>query len=83
MYAHIRAVDETDSMFTSESSRRVVFHIVLEPLIMGVLPASVQPTIVIIVLAASMTALVVPWINQYLERLAKQARAEVTGAKIE
>jgi hypothetical protein len=81
MYAHIRVVDETDGMSTVESTQRVVFRVILEPLIMGVLPASVQPVVVALVLVASLAALAVPWINRYFERLAWKARAEATLIK--
>jgi hypothetical protein len=80
MYAHIQVVDETISMSTSESTQRIVFHVILEPLIMGVLPASVQPTVLVLALVAIMAALAVPWINRYLERLAGKAKTEMTNA---
>jgi hypothetical protein len=73
MYAHIRVVDETG---TSSCPQSVMFRIILEPLIAGVLPISVQPTILALILVAALATLAVPWINRYLERLARHAMEE-------
>jgi len=81
MFAHIRVVDETGIMSTTP--QHVTFHIILEPLIMGVLPASVQPTVLALVLVASLAALAVPWINRYFARLARNAMEETVKAKAE
>jgi len=78
MYAHIRVVGEADGISTSEHTQHIAFNIILEPLIMGVLPASVQPIVLTLVFVVSVAALIVPWINRYLERLADKARAEAT-----
>ncbi|KIM88865.1 hypothetical protein PILCRDRAFT_813856 [Piloderma croceum F 1598] len=83
MFAHIRVVDETGGISATTAPQHVTFRVILEPLIMGVLPASVQPTVLAIVLVASLAALAVPWINRYLERLARNAMEETTKAKAE
>jgi hypothetical protein len=80
MYAHIRVV-ETD-IPASVFPQRVTFRVILEPLIMGVLPASVQPTVLALVLVTSLAVLAVPWINRCLERLAQKA-TEATKSKRE
>lgn len=74
-YAFIRVIDETNALSLSDT--HVTFQIILEPLIFGVLPASVQPTVLAIVLLASLAGLAVPWVNNYLERLAEKAREEI------
>jgi hypothetical protein len=83
MFAHIRVVDETGGISATTTPQHVTFRLILEPLIMGVLPASVQPTVLAIVLVASLAALAVPWINRYLEGLARNAMEETTKAKAE
>lgn len=85
-YAHIRVVDETDTLptFTQLASpNRVTFHIILEPLIMGVLPASMQLTALVLVTIVSVAVLAVPWINNYLEQMAQKARREAGQAGAE
>ena len=80
MYAHIRVVDETD---ISACPQSVVFRIILEPLIVGVLPISVQPTILALTLVTALATLAVPWINRYFERLARNAMEESAKASAE
>jgi hypothetical protein len=83
MFAHIKVVDETGGISATTAAQHVTFRVILEPLIMGVLPASVRPTVLAIVVVASLAALAVPWINRYLERLAQNAIEETAKAKAE
>lgn len=74
-YAYIRVVDETDTQPASSLLRkRVAFRIILEPLIMGVLPASMLPTVLVLFLVVSIAILAVPRINGYLEGVAEKVR---------
>lgn len=74
-YAHVRVVDEADTETSSSSSKeRLVFHIILEPLIMGILPVSMVPTVLVLFLVSFMAILTVPWIYAHLEEVAAKAR---------
>jgi len=86
-YAHISVLDGTSGPPVSAQPayssppKRVAFRIILEPLIMGVLPASMQHTALVLVLVASAAALAVPWINGYLEQVAQKAISETRQAE--
>ncbi|KZP10100.1 hypothetical protein FIBSPDRAFT_899983 [Athelia psychrophila] len=83
-YAHITAVEETGIPLSGTLiAERVDFRIILEPLVLGVLPASLQSTVATIALFGFLASLVVPRINRYLEKLAVIAREEIRRTKEE
>lgn len=83
-YAHIKAVEETGIPLSNASiPQRADFRVILEPLVWGVLPASVQFTVLTIVLFGFLASLAVPRINQYLEKVAAISREEVYKTKEE
>ena len=80
LYARIRAVS-TGLRRPSPNQDRVdpvEFILLLEPLYLGAVPASVVPIIFfILVLGFIAWVLVAPFVNGYLEYIADQARAEI------
>ena len=80
LYARIRAVS-TGLRRPSPNQDRVdpvEFILLLEPLYLGAVPASVVPIIFfILVLVFIAWVLVAPFVNGYLEYIADQARAEI------
>lgn len=81
-YARIGLAEVTDLPISS-TSERIVFRVILEPLIMGVLPVSVQPIVLAIVLLGVLASLAVPQINRSLGQLAVKAREEIASSKEE
>ncbi|KII94249.1 hypothetical protein PLICRDRAFT_50230 [Plicaturopsis crispa FD-325 SS-3] len=84
-YARIRAVDIgvlTPSSTPSPPVGRVPFIILLEPLYLGILPASVLPTLLFLVPLALLAGLGVPWIYAYLERVADRAISEMERDRV-
>lgn len=89
MFARIRLVDtgvqtESDAKppHTTTAPVPVPFIVTLEPLILGVLPASLLPTVAVIVLVAVVAGfLVVPPVYRYLANLADEVRKETATAK--
>ncbi|KAF9018443.1 hypothetical protein BDZ89DRAFT_1073872 [Hymenopellis radicata] len=78
-YAHIHAVHS--GVFTPPVERaseplRVPFTVILEPLVFGVLPLSVQPILVCLGVIVLGAALVTPKIHAVLARMAMEARKE-------
>lgn len=87
-YARIRAVDvgvlapaATPSDVSPFKPLHVPFAVVLEPLYYGVLPASVVPVIMLIVLVSITAGLGVPKINKYLQGVVVQARREIANSR--
>ncbi|KAG9313886.1 hypothetical protein JVU11DRAFT_4654 [Chiua virens] len=79
-YARIRAVHAGVPVLTNASPQLdVPFVLVLEPLYMGVLPASLLPTVGVLVLVGLAAAWTVPWVTAYLAPFARQARADAIG----
>ncbi|KAH9947087.1 hypothetical protein B0H21DRAFT_363002 [Amylocystis lapponica] len=83
-FARIRLVDtgvRTPSSATDVGEslpEPVPFIVLLEPLYLGVLPATVAPILLFLVLILSFTAVVVvPFINRYLSTVVHDARAEL------
>ncbi|KAI0801365.1 hypothetical protein C8Q74DRAFT_486746 [Fomes fomentarius] len=87
MFARIRLVDtgvqtESDAIVPSTTTAPVPFIVTLEPLVLGVLPASLLPTIAVIVLVAVVAGFfVVPPVYRYLANLADEVRKETATAK--
>ncbi|TFK42172.1 hypothetical protein BDQ12DRAFT_599128 [Crucibulum laeve] len=52
--------------------------VILEPLLFGVLPESLVPTVLFIILAIAASSLTIRPINQYLKGIAAQARTEIS-----
>lgn len=85
MYAQVRLVNggvrtpTFDSLATLYEDI-VPFIVILEPLYLGVLPASVLPTVLLLTLVVACSALfVVPFTSRHVSTLAKQARAEIAS----
>ncbi|KAF8918137.1 hypothetical protein CPB85DRAFT_1430748 [Mucidula mucida] len=78
-YAHIHAVHS--GVFTPPVERtleplRVPFTVILEPLVFGVLPLSVQPVLVCLGVVVLGAVLVTPKIHAVLAKIAMEARKE-------
>ncbi|KAF7978019.1 hypothetical protein HWV62_1889 [Athelia sp. TMB] len=83
-FAHITVIEETGVPSTNASIlEQVDFRIILEPLVLGVLPASLQPTLFAIVVFGVLASLAVPYMNRYLEKLASISREEIDKLKVE
>jgi hypothetical protein len=83
-YARIRVVDIgvlTPTPDLSPSAPQAVepipFVLILEPLYLGILPASLLPTVCFLVPLLLGAALVTPWIISYLDHFVQQARQEL------
>jgi hypothetical protein len=83
----IRAVDTgvlTPSLEQTKSSAlsplSVPFMLTLEPLYLGVVPASVLPTLALLVPVIICAVLLVPFINRYLDGVAINARRQLHKA---
>ena len=78
-YARIRVVDigvRPPSAKPSEPEP-IPFILVLEPLYLGVLPATVLPTIMFLVPLVFFAGLAVPSVYRYLSRIAEKSREEL------
>lgn len=58
----------------------VPFMLILEPLYFGILPATLVPTVGLLVLVAIMAVLALPTVNRYLQDIAAQVRKEAHDA---
>ncbi|OAX39225.1 hypothetical protein K503DRAFT_103161 [Rhizopogon vinicolor AM-OR11-026] len=83
-YARIRAVDAgvlTPTPDLPPSAAQAVepipFILILEPLYLGILPASLLPTVCFLVPLLLAAALATPWIIGYLDHFVQQARQEL------
>jgi len=79
-YARIRAVDTGVLTPSPTSAQHVVepvpFNLILEPLYLGVLPASLVPTITYLVILAGAAYLAFPSIHSYLHGVAQPERGK-------
>jgi len=80
-YARIRLIDTgvltpTRDMLPPRTAEAVPFNLILEPLYLGVLPASVLPIVLFLVPIIVLAGLMVPFINTYLEGIIRTARLE-------
>jgi len=78
-YARIRIVD-TGVLTPSSSTpsvEPVPFILILEPLYFGVLPASVVPILVFLLLVIGLAGFAVPWITRYIEGVTGLARNDI------
>lgn len=86
-YARIRAINTgvlTPSPLrptgaTNTSGSIVPFILILEPLYLGILPASVAPTIFFLIPVVALAVLAIPKANTLLSEFASLARKERTG----
>jgi hypothetical protein len=80
-YARIRVVDtgvRTPTPDLPESAAQAIpFILILEQLYLGVLPASLLPTVCFLIPVLFCAALATPWILSYLDHFIKQARQEL------
>jgi hypothetical protein len=80
-YARIRVVDTGIRRPTPDlpesAAQTIPFILVLEQLYLGVLPASLLPTVCFLIPVLSCAALATPWILSYLDHFIKQARQEL------
>jgi hypothetical protein len=86
-YARIRLVDIGIRTPTAEykalllqgpiNPTPVPFMIILEPLYLGILPATVVPSVGLLILVAVVAGLAVPRVNRYLQEVAVQVRQEI------
>ncbi|KZT73439.1 hypothetical protein DAEQUDRAFT_808522 [Daedalea quercina L-15889] len=88
MYARIRVVDTGVRTPTADESHEhatpepVPFIVMLEPLYLGVLPASVLPTVVFLALIVIVAAFgVVPSVQRYLCAVADEASKEIVSKR--
>ncbi|KAG0703627.1 hypothetical protein DFH29DRAFT_1068455 [Suillus ampliporus] len=86
-YARIRVVDtgiRTPTPDLNASAAQAVepipFILILEQLYLGVLPASLLPTVCFLIPVLSCAALATPWIIGYLDRFIQQARQELRNS---
>ena len=86
--ARIRVVDAgvlTPSKTNASAPRKpepVAFVVTVEPLRFGVLPASVVPTVLaLVVVAVAAAVLVLPVVSMYLNAMADAVKAEITVAQ--
>jgi hypothetical protein len=54
--------------------------LILEPLYFGILPATLLPTVGLLILVATVAGLAVPTVNRYLQAIAAQVREEIRDA---
>lgn len=76
-YARISVVALTSMPSVLPNDAR--FRIILEPLEFGVLPSSVVPIVLAILLVVCTAAVAAPWLNGYFARLADKAREELAA----
>lgn len=83
-YARIRIVDTgvrtptSDAPYQPQIIKPVPFAIILEPLYLGVLPASMAPIVAFVVPLITLAAFILaPKVNHYLSRIAEQVRREM------
>lgn len=89
-YARVRVVDVGIRTPTAEykalllqgpiKPTPVPFMLILEPLYFGILPATLVPTVGLLVLVAIMAGLAFPTVNRYIQDIAAQAREEIRDA---
>jgi hypothetical protein len=89
-YARIRVVDIGIRTPTAEykallrqgpiKPTPVPFMLILEPLYLGVLPATVVPSVGALILVAVVAGLAVPRVNRYLQEVAAQVRQEASDS---
>ncbi|KAF8918148.1 hypothetical protein CPB85DRAFT_1282708 [Mucidula mucida] len=78
-YAHIQAVHSggfTPPVDRNLDPMRVTFTVILEPLVLGVLPVSVQPVLVCLEVIVFGAVLVTPNMHAVLAKMAMEARKE-------
>ncbi|KAG2153537.1 uncharacterized protein EDB93DRAFT_222600 [Suillus bovinus] len=84
-YARIRVVDTGIRTPTGTpdlpmpAAQAISFIVVLEQLYLGVIPASLLPTVCFLIPVLSCAALATPWILAYLDHFIKEARKELDG----
>jgi hypothetical protein len=83
-YARIRVVDTGvltptpgGLLSNTTTTRPVPFNLILEPLFLGILPASVVPVLLFSLPILLLAGLAIPRAIAYLERLADSARQEI------
>lgn len=89
-YARVRVVDIGIRTPTAEykalllqgpiKPTPVPFMLILEPLYFGILPATLLPTVGLLILVATVAGLAVPTVNRYLQAIAAQVREEIRDA---
>lgn len=82
LYARIRAVTTGLRRPSPDQDRidPIQYILLLEPLYLGVLPASIVPILLFLVPVVLLAAFAVaPRVNRSIERVAAEARAERTG----
>ncbi|KAJ3008621.1 hypothetical protein NUW54_g3084 [Trametes sanguinea] len=82
-FARIRMIHA--GVFTPSSSNRTIeavpFIVTVEPLYLGVLPASLVPTVLVLLSVVGVAGFIVyPWISRYLFGVAEQVKREATTA---
>ena len=87
MHARIRLVDtgvrNPISPLALTGTEQVPFTIILEPLYLGAIPATVIPTVILLItLIAFSTLCLLPSLNRYLGDIAKQAQSELVSRRI-
>jgi len=78
-YARIRVVDTgiaTPSIGSTQLPEPVPFNLILEPLYFGLIPQSVLPVILFLVVVVVLASMTVPFINSYVNDIAQSARLE-------
>jgi hypothetical protein len=89
-YARVRVVDTGVRAPTAEykalllqgpiKPTPVPFMLILEPLYFGIIPATVVPTIGLLVVVAIAAGLALPMVNRYMQDIAAQVRKEIRDA---
>lgn len=86
-YARVRVVDIGVRTPTAEykalllqgpiKPTPVPFMLILEPLYLGILPATLLPTVGLLILVAIVASLALPMVKRYLQAIAAQVREEI------
>lgn len=89
-YARVRVVDigirtptaEYKALLLQSSIKPtpVPFMLILEPLYFGILPATLLPTVGLLILVVIVTGLAFPMVNRHLQAIAAQVREEIRDA---
>jgi hypothetical protein len=89
-YARVRVVDTGIRTPTAEYKAHILkgpikptpvpFMLILEPLYFGIVPATVVPTVGLLVIVAIVAGLALPIVNRYLQSIAAQVRKEIRDA---
>lgn len=83
-YARLRLVDTGVRIPTLsadlQSTGLVPFNVILEPLLLNVLPATVLPTIVVLIPTIVVVTMALPYIFRYLTKVAAKAQGELRSS---